>query len=121
MEKLKKLGLFVGTSILALTMAGCYSTYSPRRTAHNPYIQPTPRRVYPGYSGRSHKVVRNKYGQVIRRERAVWGTVPSRPRCRPYSVGLPRNATPQNIRRKFQQDVEYMRRMRAMQNRGRRR
>ncbi len=31
---------------------------------------------------------------------------------RPYRVGLPRRATPQNIQRKFRRDVEYLRRTR---------
>lgn len=113
---MKKLKTIISTGLFSLMMTGCYETHSYRRTAHYPPVQRTHNRpVMPGYSGRSYGEVRDRHGRVIRRQGAVWGTVPSRPRHRPYSIGLPNNPTQKNIRRKFKRDVEYLRRIRVRQ------
>ena len=80
--------------------------YTPRRT---PSVRKTTPH-FPGSSGSSYGVVRDRHGNVVKRSGAIWGSMPSR---RSYKVGLPRNATPRNIRRKFQADVRYLRRKRG--------
>tara|TARA_Y100000034_G_scaffold75879_1_gene91129 strand:+ start:169 stop:516 length:348 start_codon:yes stop_codon:yes gene_type:complete len=115
---MKKLKAIVSTGVLSLMMTGCYETYSYRN--YNRPVQRTCNRpVMSGYSRSSYGVIRDRHRRVIRRRGAVWGTVPSRPRCRPYNIGLPNNPTSENIRRKFRRDVEYLRRMRARQRRRR--
>ena len=94
----KEIGLAVA-GVFLLGSLGCMP-YSGGIRMHRTY--------YPR-QGSSYGVVRNSSGKVIRRTGSVWGTIPSRSS---YRIGLPRHATPSNIRAKFRRDVNHLRRHR---------
>ncbi len=90
------------------------------RPYHNRQYYRKPTRARRCRTGRSatgsyYKTTRRN-GRVVRREGAIWGTVPNRR----HRVGLPRNPTSRNIRRKYARDVRYLRNRRRSSRRRRR-
>lgn len=113
-------------ALVTSTLFGCFGEERVRHKRNSVYHAPRPQKkiitqssppAMPGTSGKSYKVVR-KNGRVVRREGAVWGTVPSK-KGGYRRVGLPKNPTPKNIRKKFKEDVRHLQNRRNS-GRGRR-